>query len=84
MQIHDHHFLRSTLNELQQETSAVAHAILIGFDLCPNLSVTGSLATILWLMLYAEKVEIAAWEFFKIGIIVMPLALIASLLVLWN
>jgi len=31
-----------------------------------------------------EKVEITAWEFFKIGIIAMPLALIASLLVLWN
>jgi arsenical pump membrane protein len=68
-----------------EETSVVAHAILIGVDLGPNLSVTGSLATILWLIaLRREKVEITAWEFFKIGIIAMPLALIASLLVLWN
>jgi arsenical pump membrane protein len=68
-----------------QETSVVAHAILIGVDLGPNLSVTGSLATILWLIaLRREKVEITAWEFFKIGIIAMPIALIASLLVLWN
>ncbi len=68
-----------------QETRVVAHAILIGVDLGPNLSVTGSLATILWLIaLRREKVEITAWEFFKIGIIAMPLALIASLLVLWN
>ena len=68
-----------------QETSVVAHAILIGVDLGPNLSVTGSLATILWLIaLRREKVEITAWEFFKIAIIAMPIALIASLLVLWN
>ena len=68
-----------------QETSVVAHAILIGVDLGPNLSVTGSLATILWLIaLRREKVEITAWEFFKIGVIAMPVALIASLLVLWN
>src|SRR5258705_329930 len=68
-----------------QETSVVAHAVLIGVDLGPNLSVTGSLATILWLIaLRREKVAITAWEFFKIGIIAMPLALIASLLVLWN
>jgi arsenical pump membrane protein len=68
-----------------QETSVVAHAILIGVDLGANLSVTGSLATILWLIaLRRENVKITAWEFFKAGIIAMPLALIASLLVLWN
>jgi arsenical pump membrane protein len=68
-----------------QESSVVAHAILIGVDLGPNLSVTGSLATILWLIaLRRENVEITAWEFFKIGTIAMPTALIASLLVLWN
>jgi arsenical pump membrane protein len=67
------------------ETSVVAHAILIGVDLGPNLSVTGSLATILWLIaLRRENVEITAWEFFKIGIIAMPITLIASLLVLCN
>ena len=68
-----------------QETSIVAHAMLIGVDLGPNLSVTGSLATILWLIaLRREKVQITAGEFFKIGVIAMPLALIASLLLLWN
>jgi arsenical pump membrane protein len=68
-----------------QETSIVAHAMLIGVDLGPNLSVAGSLATILWLIaLRREKVQITAGEFFKIGVIAMPLALIASLLLLWN
>jgi Na+/H+ antiporter NhaD/arsenite permease-like protein len=46
--------------------------------------VTGSLATILWLIaLRREKVEIADLKFFKIGIIAMPFVLVASLL-LWN
>lgn len=36
------------------------------------------------LRLRREKVQITAWEFFKIAVIAMPLALIASLLFLWN
>jgi arsenical pump membrane protein len=67
------------------ESGIVAHAILIGVDLGPNLSVTGSLATILWLIaLRREKVEITAWEFLKVGMVAMPLALLGSLLVLRN
>jgi arsenical pump membrane protein len=61
----------------------MAHAVLIGIDLGPNLSVTGSLATILWLIaLRREGIAISAWEFLKVGFVVMPLALIASLLLL--
>ena len=68
-----------------QESGIVAHAILIGVDLGPNLSVTGSLATILWLIaLRRENVEITAWEFFKFGVVTMPLSLLASLLALRN
>jgi arsenical pump membrane protein len=63
----------------------MANAILIGVDLGPNLSVTGSLATILWLIaLRREGVKITAWQFFKVGMIAMPVALIASLLFLWG
>jgi arsenical pump membrane protein len=62
-------------------SSAMAHSILVGVDLGPNLSVTGSLATILWLIaMRREGVEITAWEFLKVGAVVMPLALLASLL----
>jgi arsenical pump membrane protein len=68
-----------------RESSVLAHAVLIGVDLGPNLSVTGSLATILWLIaLRREGVEITTWDFFKIGIVAMPVALIASLLFLWS
>ena len=63
----------------------MAHALLIGVDLGPNLSVTGSLATILWLIaLRRENVEITAAEFFQIGLIAMPAALLGSLLLLRN
>ena len=57
-----------------------ASAVLIGVDLGPNLSVTGSLATILWLLaLRKEKLHVSAWEFLKVGVIAMPAALVASM-----
>lgn len=62
----------------------LSHAVLIGVNLGPNLSVTGSLATILWLIaLRREEVEITPWQFFKTGLIVMPAALFLSVLALW-
>lgn len=70
---------------LQQMHSpgVLTHAVLIGVDLGPNLSVTGSLATILWLIaLRREGVEITAGTFLKIGAIVMPVSLLLSLLAL--
>jgi arsenical pump membrane protein len=42
--------------------------------------VTGSLATILWLVaLRRERIEVTAWRFLKLGALVMPPALIAAL-----
>ena len=58
----------------------VVSAMLIGVDLGPNLSVTGSLATILWLVaLRREKIEVTAWRFLGLGMLVMPPALLAAL-----
>jgi arsenical pump membrane protein len=58
---------------------AVTGAILIGVDLGPNLSVTGSLATILWLTaLRREGQSVGAWTFLKLGFLVMPPALILA------
>ena len=58
----------------------VAGAVLIGVDLGPNLSVTGSLATILWLTaLRREGVEVRARDFLRLGVLVMPPALILAL-----
>jgi arsenical pump membrane protein len=59
---------------------SVSSAILVGVDLGPNLSVTGSLATILWLTaLRRDGIEVKAWDFFKLGILIMPPALLLSL-----
>ena len=59
---------------------AMTAATLIGVDLGPNLSVTGSLATILWLTaLRRENVSVSAWQFLKYGALVMTPALIAAL-----
>jgi len=56
-------------------------AMLVGVDLGPNLSVTGSLATILWLIaLRREKVHLDGRTFLKLGLLVMPPALLLSLL----
>jgi arsenical pump membrane protein len=58
----------------------VAGAILIGVDLGPNLSVTGSLATILWLTaIRREGQDVGAWTFLKLGLLVMPPALALAL-----
>jgi arsenical pump membrane protein len=58
----------------------VTRAILIGVDLGPNLSVTGSLATILWLTaLRREGQAIGAGRFLKLGVLVMPPALVLAI-----
>jgi arsenical pump membrane protein len=58
----------------------IAQAVLIGVDLGPNLSVTGSLATILWLLaLRKEKLDVSFWGFLRVGIVAMPVALLFAI-----
>ncbi|HZL01294.1 MAG TPA: arsenic transporter [Caulobacteraceae bacterium] len=58
----------------------VIDALLIGVDLGPNLSITGSLATILWLTaIRREGEEVGFWRFLKVGALVAPPALILAL-----
>ena len=62
----------------------IANAVLIGVDLGPNLSVTGSLATILWLLALrkdsgGEKLDVSFWKFLRVGAVAMPVALFAAL-----
>jgi arsenical pump membrane protein len=69
---------------LQGAPVVLQSAALVGVDLGPNLSVTGSLATILWLLaLRREGIDISAWAFLRLGALVMPPALLAALLWLW-
>ena len=63
-----------------QPGQLVTDAALIGVDLGPNLSITGSLATILWLTaIRREGLDVTYWRFLKIGAAVMPPALILAL-----
>jgi arsenical pump membrane protein len=65
-----------------QAAASLKDAMLVGVDLGPNLSVTGSLATILWLIaLRRERVHVDALTFLRLGLLVMPPALLLSLLV---
>jgi arsenical pump membrane protein len=62
----------------------IKSSVLIGIDLGPNLSVTGSLATILWLVaLRREGLDVSFWMFLKLGALVMTVALVFALGALW-
>jgi arsenical pump membrane protein len=75
--------IAATTSQAAQLPAHVTGAILIGVDLGPNLSVTGSLATILWLIaLRREGEQVAAWQFLQLGLVVMPPALLLALLAL--
>lgn len=57
----------------------VVDALLIAVDLGPNLSITGSLATILWLAaIRREGAAIGFWRFLKVGAVAMPPALLLA------
>jgi arsenical pump membrane protein len=71
----------ATISQTADVPLQVTSGLLIGVDLGPNLSVTGSLATILWLIaLRREGEAVTAWQFLKLGFVVMPPALAAALL----
>ena len=54
----------------------LSQVVLIGIDLGPNLSITGSLATILWLIeICQEGMHVSAWQFLRVGMLIMPISL---------
>ena len=59
---------------------ALKAAALIAVDLGPNLSITGSLATLLWLQaLHREREAVTNWHFLRLGAVMMPPALLLAL-----
>jgi arsenical pump membrane protein len=74
--------IAGSIGTAAQASTQLKDAMLVGVDLGPNLSVTGSLATILWLIaLRREKVHLSGLEFLKLGVWVMPPALLLALVV---
>jgi arsenical pump membrane protein len=78
--------IAGTVAQSANAPDLIRRSLLIGVDLGPNLSVTGSLATILWLAaLRREGQTIDTIRFLKLGLLVMPPALVLALgaLLLW-
>ena len=62
------------------------HALVVGVDLGPNFSITGSLATILWLIAIRREGEtIGFWQFLRLGVVITtPALLLATCALLIN
>jgi arsenical pump membrane protein len=59
-------------------------ATMFGCDLGPNLTTVGSLATVLWLLILRRRnLDVSGLDYFKVGILVTPLMLIAGALLIW-
>lgn len=63
---------------------AAAYAALIGTNVGPNLTVVGSLATLIWLSIVRGRgMEITAKDYLKVGISATPAILVAAVFGLW-
>jgi arsenical pump membrane protein len=59
-------------------------AVLIGVNAGPNLTPTGSLATLLWRRVLRDRqAEPSLSEFLKLGVLTVPPALILGTVALW-
>jgi arsenical pump membrane protein len=61
-----------------------AYPLIAGTDLGPNLTTTGSLATILWISALRRRgVSVSALEYLRLGLVVVPPMLAVTILWLW-
>ncbi len=62
----------------------LSYSVVLGAGLGPNITVIGSLATMLWLGTIRRKgVNITAWQYLKAGLATAPLMIILSAAALW-
>jgi arsenical pump membrane protein len=78
----------SALGGIQHASPAIQHgfiaATIFGCDLGPNLTTVGSLATVLWLLILRQRnVDVTGLDYFKVGVVVTPLMLLAGALTIW-
>ena len=67
-----------------QWINPLAYSTILGAGLGPNITIIGSLATMLWFGTIRRKgINITPIQYFKIGIITAPLMIIASSIALW-
>lgn len=61
----------------------LTYAAILGADLGPNISVAGSLATMLWLLILRRRgLEVSSLQNLRLGLTITPLALLAGALAL--
>lgn len=59
-------------------------AVLVGVNLGPNLTYVGSLATLLWRRVLTERgAEPHLGDFTRVGLVTVPLTMVAAVLALW-
>ena len=76
-------FIADTASFLLIQHGFVA-ATMFGCDLGPNLTTVGSLATVLWLLILRQRnVDVSGLDYFKVGVVVTPLMLLAGALTMW-
>ena len=80
--------MTSALTTVQHGAPALEHgfvaATIFGCDLGPNLTSVGSLATVLWLLILRQRgVDVSGLDYFKVGVVVTPLMLLAGALTIW-
>jgi arsenical pump membrane protein len=80
--------MNSALGGIQHAAPALRNgfvaATIFGCDLGPNLTTVGSLATILWLLILRQrKLDVSGLDYFKVGVIVTPLMLLAGACTIW-
>jgi len=67
-----------------QAGHSLAYPLIAGADVGPNLSTTGSLATILWLSIVRERgLHVSRREYARLGLCVVPPTLLFTCLWLW-
>lgn len=65
--------------------SGAVLAVLLGVNIGPNLTYAGSLATLLWRRIVREHdTDIGLGEFTRLGLLVVPAALVAAVVALWG
>jgi len=80
--------MNSALGNIQHATPALRNgfvaATIFGCDLGPNITTVGSLATIIWLLILRQrKLDVSGLDYFKVGVVVTPLMLLAGACTIW-
>ena len=69
---------------ITQANAHLVYATILGADLGPNLTTVGSLATMLWLLILRRKgLDISSIEYFKLGVLIVPLMIVIGSLLIW-